>query len=196
MKNILFSLLFLFTSVSAFSQLQINPQIGFLSASLDNAQKAVFDTKARTGWLVGADVRFGSTLYFQPGLFLTSAKTLYQIQENGNTVEQEINRTGLKFKALVGYYILPIPLLKIRAAIGPTYDFQIDIDDINSNVLKSDQFKAGTFNLDIGAGVNFMFLSFDVGYSFGLSDVINTTNLSVNTKAKYNSVFATIGIVF
>ncbi|HMG16829.1 MAG TPA: outer membrane beta-barrel protein, partial [Saprospiraceae bacterium] len=173
MKNILFFLFTFCISVSSFSQLQINPQIGFLSASLDNAEKAVFDTKARTGWLLGADVRFGSSLYVQPGMFLTSSKTLFTYRENGIITEQEVKRTGLKLKALLGYYILPTPILKLRAALGPTYDFQIDIDDINSNVFKSDQFKKGSFNFDIGAGVNFLFLSFDVGYSFGLSDVID-----------------------
>ncbi len=196
MKSILFSLFFLFFFSSAYCQLQINPQIGYLSTSLDNAEKSVFDTKARTGWLVGADVRFGSTLYFQPGLFLLSSKTLFQIQENGSTTQQEVNRTGLELKALLGYYILPTPIIKVRAAVGPTYDFQINIDDINSNVLKSDQFNKGSFNFELAAGVNFLFLSLDVGYSFGLSDVLNINTFSINTRAKSKSVFATLGIVF
>lgn len=196
MKYLLISLFIFSFSFISYSQLEINPQVGILSTSLDNAQKAVFDTKARTGWMAGADLRFGSSLYIQPGLFLTSSKILFQYSENGNNVEQEVTRTGLKLKAMLGYYIIPTSMFKVRVAVGPTYDFQINIDDINSSVFKSDQFKKGAFNLDIGAGINILFLTLDVGYSFGLSDVVDINNLNVNTKAKYKSVFVTLGILF
>lgn len=189
------TLLSLFAS-PAFAQLQLNPQIGVTFTDLSVAPKDILgvelNTEGKAGILVGADLRIGGKLYIQPGLFVIGTKTVYRY-DNGVIVDQsEITRYGAKLKGLVGYKLIDNSFT-LRVMGGPSYDFQLSLNAEDNPYFDKDQFKSGIFNLDAGVGVDILFLTAEIGYSWAFTDTFDE-NFFEN-KPRYRTIYATVGIV-
>jgi hypothetical protein len=196
MRNLLVIAVLFITIQSSFSQFEINPQVGLLLTRLSNTPENSFEASGRAGWLAGLDLRFGETFYLQPGAFFTSSRTYYKYNDNLTIDPQEVSRTSLKVKAMVGFKLLNTGVLKLRVAAGPTYEFQTSLDDIDNEIINKDNYNKGNLSIDAAAGINILFLTLDIGYSFGLSDVYKNSSVSINTHPKYQSVYLTAGIQF
>lgn len=117
------SALVLFTVTTASAQTQINPQLGLTYQNLTGKLVQGQDFKGSVGYTLGADLRFGNRLFFQPGVFLSRNRTISSY-DGGNVIESEskLITTNLKLRALVGYRIIDSYQFDLRLVAGPSYD--------------------------------------------------------------------------
>lgn len=178
------------------AQLGINPQIGINFTQLSEEPKSGFDVEGRGGIYAGVDLRLGSKFYLQPGLFVVASKTVYEYKDSLFINASEVTRFGAKLKGLLGYKIIDSSF-KLRLMAGPTYNFLLSIDEEQNPYFDEDDFNKGTFNLDFGVGVDILFLTAELGYSYGFSDVFERDISEVfDDPPKYQSWIVTVGIIF
>lgn len=179
-------------TTSLVAQVQFNPQIGvnFTDLSVEPQDIIGIDlkTQGKAGILGGADLRFGNTFYIQPGLFVMGSKIAYSV----NNDEYEITRYGAKLKGLVGLKFGDSGF-RFRVMGGPSYDFQLSINGENNPFFDEDEFKKGIFNFDAGVGVDVLFLTAELGYSWALSDTFDESLFA--NKPRYETIYFTVGIV-
>ena len=192
-------LLFFFSAVAigASAQLEVtlNPQVGLIAVSISKEPTTTIRTNNKVGWIAGLDARVGGRGYFQPGIMLTSTKTVYRFDDSLSFNDEEIARTSFRLKAMGGYKVIDNEDFNLRVAAGPTYDFLINLKDDGNTTVESDAFKNGIFNLDAAVGIDFYILSAEVGYTYGLTSVYQN-NSNFNPNARYQGVYATIGLSF
>ncbi len=196
-SHILMTTAMLLISAVSFAQLQFNPQIGVNFTRLTEDPRDVMgidlEVSGRAGLLVGADVRLGGSFYIQPGLFLIGSKTLYRVEDHVVFDQTEVTRYALKLKGLAGLKIID-SAVTIRAMAGPTYDLEVDLKTAKDEIFMDDNFKKGVFSIDAGVGADILFLTAEVGFSFGVTDVFKKDVLQ--NRPKYQSIYATVGVVF
>lgn len=175
--------------------LAVNPQVGLIGVRTSQEPRAGIRTNNKIGFLGGVDLRVGNRFYLQPGAFLTTSKTVYEFDDSLFVNEEEIARTSFKLKALAGFKVVDGEHFNLRLAAGPTYDFLIGLNGEDNTVFEEDEFKNGTFNLDAAIGMDIYILTLEVGYSYGFSNVYQSGG-GFNSDAKYQGVYATVGIAF
>lgn len=182
------------TWVSA--QFAINPQLGINMTNLtDNPQHT--DTKAAVGFQVGADLRFGDRLYFQPGAYFGRSATVVKFGAADTAIiEDNLIRTTAKVKALMGFNLIHGDAFKLRVNVGPTYDVLLSVDSKDSKIeFNKDDYNAGSFNMDAGLGADIAIFTVETGVSYGLSKAYKDAG-QLQSDAKYFTFYATIGLVF
>lgn len=188
---------FCLCAVSVHAQIQFNPQIGINFARLTENPRIigglVVETEGKGGILAGGDLRFGDRVYLQPGLFLMGSKTIYSYGDSLLFNPAEIRRFDGKLKGMVGVKILDNGFT-LRAMAGPTYNFNLDTNADNHPLVDEDEFDKGYFNIDAGIGIDVLFLTAEVGFSYALTDVLSEEIFENNPK--YQSIYVTVGVVF
>lgn len=184
----------------AHAQVQVNPQVGLLAQTLqgdpDNG-----DYRGNMGWQAGVDIRLGRRLYFQPGVHIGRQATVVQVQVplllDTFLVENDLVRTVLKAKALVGFNLVHKDGFKLRLNAGPTYDLLLSVDNSNDDIAwNRDDLTAGSFNLDAGLGLDIWFVTVEGGVSVGLNKVLADDGLNNAYDDPRNLTwYATAGIV-
>lgn len=182
-------------SMALRAQLQINPQLGLLATDLTDDQVGL-ETKAGLGFQLGADLRIGGRFYFQPGAhFGRSATTVSEVFTDSTVAEDDLIRTTLKLKALVGFNLINVTGFKLRANAGPTYDVLVSVDSRKDELaFNQEDYNAGSFNMDAGVGVDLGILTAEAGLSYGLSKAYKDIGVLTND-AKYFTIYATVGLV-
>lgn len=177
------------------AQLQINPQLGMVFTDLTDDQPGV-ESKAAIGFQLGADLRIGGRFYFQPGAHLgRSATTVKYAFTDTTVIEDDLIRTTAKLKALVGFNLIHRSAFKLRLNAGPTYDVLLSVDNKDDKIaFNRDDYNAGSFNMDAGAGIDLLMMSVETGISYGLSNAYKDAG-ELQAKAKYFTFYLTIGIV-
>ena len=140
---------------SASAQFAVNPQLGINYTNLTNPPSNV-TTSAAVGFQLGADLRFGDRLYFQPGAFFGRSATVVKFSPLDTTfIEDNLIRTTAKVKALIGYNIIHGDAFRLRVNAGPTYEALLSVDSKDDKIAfnKSD-YNGGSFNMDGGLGVD------------------------------------------
>ena len=182
------------------AQVQVNPHVGLLAQTLqgdpDNG-----DYRGNMGWQAGVDIRLGRRLYFQPGVHIGRQATVVQVQVplllDTFLVENDLVRTVLKAKALVGFNLVHKDGFKLRLNAGPTYDLLLSVDNSNDDIAwNRDDLTAGSFNLDAGLGLDIWFVTVEGGVSVGLNKVLADDGLNNAYDDPRNLTwYATAGIV-
>ena len=191
MKKLFTSVLIIFTTVQLFAQVQFNPQIGITTLSLKNPPSGVtFDGKV--GMSLGADLRFGERFQIQPGVHYISSVTAFE--SSGAEVETgEYVYKSLKIKALAAYNLIDKGQLKLRINAGPAYDFLMSAKEKESKTDVKEDYKNGTFFLQGGVGIDFLFLTADLGYAHGLSQTFAGEGAP---DSKMAGMYFTVGVIF
>ena len=178
------------------AQFAINPQLGLNFTDLTDDPTSV-TTKAAVGFQVGADLRLGDRLYFQPGAYFgRSATVVKSTIIDTAIVEDNLIRTTAKVKALMGFNLVHNDAFKLRVNVGPTYDVLLSVDSKDSRIdFNKDDYNAGSFNMDAGVGADIAMFTVETGVSYGLSKAYKDTD-QLRSDAKYFTYYATIGLVF
>ena len=120
--------------------------------------------------------------------------------DNGETamLEDNLVRTNLKLRAMVGYRIVDSYQFDLRFFAGPSYDVLLSVDnksdDINWN---EGDFNKGSFNIDAGFGFDMGLFTVSPTASFGLSQVFDQDVIRVqDLSTKYLTYGLTIGVNF
>lgn len=214
MKKVLFVAVLLLSVSFACAQLNFGLKAGYNSSLTFNNAASVttgtynFDNVKSEMWNnfqggVFARIGLGNKLYFQPELIYNMQKTNYTVtlQDVSNknvTYDKIVNINSYDIPLLVGYKILDLKVINLRAFAGPKLRFDtgnsslefshlvkpagsespITLDGLKQDVLKS---KIG---LEVGAGIDVLMLALDVRYNLigdMYNPVVNDYNLPSNT---------------
>ena len=180
---------------SCIAQLKVNPQLGVVFTDLTEDLPGV-ESKADVGLQLGLDLRIGDRFYFQPGGHIgRSATTVKYTFTDTTVIEDDLIRTTVKFKALVGYDLIHRSIFKMRVNAGPTYEALLSVDSKDDDIaFNKDDYNAGSFNMDAGAGLDLAMMSAEAGISYGLSRAYKDAG-ELEGKAKYFTFYITLGIV-
>jgi len=176
------------------AQMAINPQVGVNWTKLTDAPSGS-DYTADVGFMVGGDLRFGSRLYVQPGVFYVSTATAIK---TGNTVtlDDDLVLSFLKLKALVGYNLMDGDGFRLRLNAGPTYSVLMSAKSKNGDIpVDKDNFTSGSFNMDAGLGADISIVTLETGVSYGLSKAFEDQG-GFSSDSKYFTFYVTAGLVF
>jgi hypothetical protein len=175
------------------AQLAINPQAGVTFQNLTDEPEGA-DFKASVGWMLGADFRIGDRLYLQPGAFFERNVTAIS---GGDTavIEDDLVRTDLKLKALVGFNLIDGDAFRLRLNTGPTYDILLSVDNTGDEIeWDKGDFNSGSLNWNAGLGVDLSFITVETGMAYGLSDVVKE-EVAFTSESRYFTWYLTAGIV-
>ena len=181
--------------------LSIGPKVGYQTAKLsyDKASiKSGFSNHFTAG--IFGRVTIGR-LYVQPEVLyfktsnvfdvsLTPGSTsnVFNIPDNAN-VNLTLNQMNLQVPILVGFNILDLDLVKVRAQVGPTANFVLKSKTLVDYTLNGNQgtlqeandnqdfdTKSIAWGAQVGVGVDVWRLTLDINYNFGLSKVFKNLN--------------------
>ena len=197
MKKLIVSILAKTISVAALAQFQVNPQMGLTFQDLTGSQ-ASRGYRSAVGYQVGADLRIGDRLFFQPGAFLGRSATVVTYSNSDNvSIEGDLVRTHLNLRALAGYKLVDSYQFDLRFVAGPSYSVLLSVDDKDGAIHWNEgDFNKGSFNVDAGLGFDMGMFTLAPTASFGLSRVFNDAEGMKDIDSKYITYGLTIGVNF
>ena len=118
-----------------------------------------------------------------------------------------INQSNLALPIMLGYQFIDIPLIKMRANVGPVFYFAVGKTEYTSNLMLDNTVKtqeSPTEDVTMGAalnlGIDLWKLTLDINYSLGLTDVIDDEiripgygDVEVSDDTKQNIFTVTLG---
>lgn len=186
MKNIFLSILAIALSLSAFSQMELKPAIGFNSSRFDSNPDSLV-ASSRAGYQVGASLAMGQKIYIEPGLFYTRLNQQFLPADS----------LGTEFTYNTGYIRVPVnlgllfignseSLASLRIFLGPSMFIPLSVRENTYNLVKDDV-KSPQFDFNVGAGLNLWFLFLDVSYGWGLTPQFKEDPIGAKMQAFYAS---------
>lgn len=150
------------------------PQIGFASSTLTVNLNDIAN-EARSNFLAGAFLRYGKKIYIQPEVNWLTQGGDFKYSLDSMTVSQSVKMKAVQVPLALGWRIINLKVVNIRIYGGVAANFITDVtistDDNNYNNLIPDDFKNVIWNYQVGAGVDVLFLSLNVSWIGGMSDV-------------------------
>lgn len=199
MKKLIASIVLVIATTSLMAQFSVGPKIGYTASSLSTDSDDIKEDFNNTLHF-GAFARLGGKTYLQPELlFMTKGTNFgYTIPDGA---EQEVKLNTIDIPVLLGFKLIDLKIADIRAMAGPVGSFVINNDVNATNLagqveeLEKDDIKDANWGLQAGVGADFLSLSLDIRYHFGLTsmyeegflDDFNTDNV------KNNSFLITLG---
>jgi len=194
MKKLLLVAILFSVSCGLMAQISFGPKIGYTTSKL-SVDKSDMTTSLKNSFLFGAFLRLGSKVYLQPEVNWYTAGGVFKqpsIAGGVSPFEDEVSLKSIQIPLYLGYKLLDLKLVQIRAQAGPTASI---ITNKSISPLKPSQFttqikeadiKDVLWGLQFGAGVDVLMFTLDVQYMFGLNKLIN--NVDVNgTQVKFDS---------
>jgi len=199
MRNfLLIILLIAFATVTnAQGGFTIGPKVGYnsykLSSNIDSVQANI-----KNSFQVGAFIRIGKKVYFQPEANYQISKTTLSKSAGALVQRQNVTLTSIKVPVLLGAKIIHAKAFNLRFMVGPTVTFILD-KKLNPSTVSElwpihtvDDIKNSIWSVQIGAGMDILFVTLDVRYEMGIdnlydgsSDLLmknNMFNVSVGIK--------------
>ncbi len=99
-------------------------------------------------------------------------------------ISQTVSISTVDIPLLLGFKLLDLKLARLRVWGGPvasyvlnkSYTLRLNGDEENERISSSD-FKDAVWGFQVGAGLDILFLTFDIGYEFGLEDFMNIASM-------------------
>ncbi len=194
MKRIIVILAVLLISLENYGQFSFGPKVGYttskLSTDLDDIKESV-----KHNFQIGAFARFGKKLYLQPEIYYATGGGTLKLE--GTSLEESIKLKNLAVPVLVGFKLINAEVLNVRAFVGPTANFilnkEVDASDLVTDPLQDSNFKNVAWGLDLGAGIDVFFLTFDIRYEIGLNNIYIPTDGGEDQKMKSNNFIVSLG---
>lgn len=207
MKKLSIVIIVFFISTLSFGQLGLGIK-GAATLSSFPSDVSEIENSLTPGYQFGAFVRVGDKWHIQPEIYFTSKSGTMKYDLLTTNVEQQITLKAVDVPILVGWKIFDPPLMNIRLQAGPVASFvsqkkfDISLDGVKQDD-PSDEFK-DSFNdlnwgLQVGAGVDVLFLSIDLRYELGLNNIYKSPDSSVDnsfSSLKNNLLFLSVGWKF
>jgi len=204
MKKIilLFALLF-FSAGVTFGQFNFGLKVGYNASKLHTGLDSI-KSSFNSGFHFGAFFRLGigKKVYIQPEAYYTMQGGIFQ-NNVSNTVDnwkQKVTVGTLDIPVLVGFKIINLKVVNWRIMAGPMVSFVVNskIKDVSlvGPIENSDISKLNWY-VQAGTGFDVLFLTLDVRYQIGLSQMIksaqDTKGLSYNLNATNNMWVVSLG---
>ncbi len=198
MKKLFLVVSIMLISVVGFSQFQLGLK-GAVSMSSLSTNISDYNDAFKTGFQAGIYTRIGKKLHLQPEIYFAgkSGEFTYDIQAEGSalTVSEVVTLSTIDVPVLLGLTILNPPTVKVRLQAGPVAsfvlnkDFDVTLDGVSED--PSDAYKDAWSNmnwaLQFGAGVDVLFMTIDLRYELGLSNMYNQPDNSMSSHEKVNN---------
>ncbi|HRY98203.1 MAG TPA: porin family protein [Bacteroidales bacterium] len=172
--RILAAILFVMLLATAQAQLDFGAKAGLTAFRLTEEQ-GFTETNVELGVLFGAFLRYGDDLYVQPELNYLRKAT--EVSLDGVVFEDEPNQrlgfTSLQLPVLLGYKVFRSAdgTSSVRVMAGPVFELLLRADD-NAYDLRTKDYNPATLAVEAGLGLDLWFLTFDLRYGYGLSEVL------------------------
>lgn len=186
MKKLLVFAVFIALCQASFAQLEIRPQIG-INSSTFTKDISLGSLDSEQGLQFGVDLVIGNRFYVQPGIMWESLRNDLNPGGDEDKLSFKVNR--VRVPVLVGYKLFPQETgryFNMRFFTGPNVSFAIN-KQVESNSLSfdKDDIKTSVFGWNAGVGLDIAVLFVDVGYMFGLSEVVKDLDASPRNNLFY-----------
>jgi hypothetical protein len=172
MKKTLILLIVLFAALDNFGQFSLGPKIGYTTSKLSTDLNDIKES-AKSNFQIGAFFRFGKKLYLQPEIYYATSGGTLKIESSG--LKETIKMKNLGIPVLVGFKLIDAKVFNLRVMAGPVANFVLDktveFDDLIQDPLLGSELKNIAWGMDVGAGVDVLFLTLDIRYEFGLNNI-------------------------
>jgi hypothetical protein len=211
-KIFLIGLISLLTGI-AYGQLGFGIK-GAVSMSKLSTDIKDYSEAIKAGYQLGAFVRVGKKLHLQPELYFAAKTGKLKFDYTRidpadsvtvtSSVSQKIKLSTIDVPVLIGLQVAKLPTLKFRIQAGPVASivvnkkFDVEFDGItqeedNSPIVKDD-FSNVNWAAQIGAGIDFLFLTADIRYELGLNNIFKTPDTwTEDATIKNNAFFVSVG---
>lgn len=187
---LLFVALFVATAVNAqISPITFGPKVGYQTTKLSTSRE-VIKSDFKGNMAFGAFARLTiKNFIVQPELLYYKSGKVFEVDmfgDNwggiGNLIPNptlSINQSNLAMPILLGYQIIDIPLIKVRANAGPVFYFALGKAEYAMNgenlpiEFDEDVTEEMTMGAALNLGIDIWKLTLDFNYSLGLSDVMD-----------------------
>jgi len=194
MKKIFVLFFALIAASASFGQFTFGPKIGYstskLSTDFDDIKEDV-----KHNFQVGAFFRFGKKLYLQPEIYYATSGGQLKVESSG--LEQSVKLKNLCVPALVGFRLLNLEVINLRVFAGPSANFilnkEVEFDELVQDPLQDSNFKDIAWGMDVGAGVDVLFLTLDLRYEFGLNNIYIPDDGGASDKINSNLFIVSLG---
>lgn len=193
--SVVFTLSFFLTHASL-AQVAFNPQIG-LSASMLSTDPQGSEATARFGYQIGATLRIGDQLYFQPGLFWQRSGTELRTTDelDLDILKDQVDLDAIFVPIALGYNLIDTQALVLRINGGVAGTLILNVQD-NLLGLELENFNGILAGAPVGVGVDlFGLLTVDASYEFGLTNVFDEI-FGLTVDATNNVFRLNVGLVF
>ncbi|HKK10252.1 MAG TPA: porin family protein [Bacteroidales bacterium] len=192
MKKILISLALLVSASALMAQLSLGPKIGYTASELTTEGSQIKEEMKNTLHF-GAFARLGTKTYLQPELLFMTKGTKFGYSLSDG-VQQDVKLNTIDIPVLLGFKLIDLKVANIRAMAGPVGSFVInkDLENVGEldDELKDNNIKDANWGLQAGVGADFLSLTLDIRYEFGLSNMFEgETPADFNTDDIRNNVF-------
>ncbi len=207
MKKIALLIIVTFVSSMTFAQFHLGIKGAVSSSKLTTNISDVVEA-AKTGYQLGAFVRIGEKFHLQPEVYFSAkpGKVEFTIPDLNDptkkiNISEDIQFSTVDIPLLVGLRLLKIPLGNIRIQAGPVASF---VTNTKMTVSKDgvelpdddypESFKDFNWAAQFGAGVDILFLTIDLRYELGLTNLYEKPeNASDDFSYKNNVFFLSVG---
>ena len=185
---VLFAALFMATIANAqISPITFGPKVGYQTTKLsldENVIKSDFKGNMAFGVFARLTIK---NIVLQPELLYFKSGKVFEVSALGNdwglnnlipNPTFTINQSNLALPVMIGYQFLDIPIIKMRANVGPVFYFALGKAQYSMNGEDIPlPVESATENMTMGAalnlGVDIWKLTLDINYSLGLTDVFD-----------------------
>ena len=185
---LLFAALFMATIANAqISPITFGPKVGYQTTKLSmDKQNIKSDFKGNMAFGVFARLTIKNVIV-QPELLYFKSGKVFEVSALGNdwglnnlipNPTFTINQSNLALPIMIGYQFIDIPIIKMRANVGPVFYFAVGKAEYSMNGEDIPlPVESATENMTMGAALNLGLdiwkLTLDINYSLGLTDVFD-----------------------
>jgi hypothetical protein len=174
-------------------KINFGPKVGYSASKLSTNLPDITED-IRHNFMAGLFLRIGNKVYFQPELLYHARGGI--LDSAGHV--QKIKFSNIDVPFIVGFKLLDLKVFNLRFMGGPVASFVLDkeitFNDLVKNPFKGADFKNMIWGLDVGLGIDVLFLTLDVRYEFGLNNIYITPENGQAYDMK-NNLF-TVGLGF
>ena len=176
-KILLIFVIAMFATELSFGQFALGLKIGYnankLSTNLDTVK-----SQFNSGFHVGLWTHIGKRFYVAPELLYTMSGAVFTGSGKLSTSgwKQKVTMGSLDIPVMIGFKIIHSDIFTWRVEVGPEVSFLVNskvknLNDITGPIQSADLSKANWYVLG-GSGIDVLFMSFDIRYSYGLTKLI------------------------
>jgi hypothetical protein len=200
MQKVLIAILLIAFGVVVKAQgiFSLGPKIGYnsntLTDNLDSVQSGI-----KNSFQIGMFMRVGSKVYFQPEANYQVVTSTLDKGTGSSAQSQEITVQSLKIPALIGIKLINRDPFNLRILAGPAYTFALNkkLDPQHMSELwpiqSADDIKNSVWSVQMGAGLDVLFMTLDVRYELGIDNIYNGSS---DFQLKNNMFNISLGIKF
>lgn len=206
MKKLFLIVLVSGISLFGYSQFQVGLK-GAVSMSSLTTDINDYENALKAGFQAGAYFRIGKKIHLQPEIYFAgkSGELSYNFPWEGPeiNVKETVTLSTIDVPILLGLKIIDPPAFNIRLQAGPVASFVVNKNfDITLDGIKEepdDAYKDAWSNMNwamqFGAGVDVLFMTIDLRYELGLSNLYTSSEEAfiIHEQVNNNLFFLSVG---